>query len=78
MYASQPGFGALHVAGGVHVTLLPGIAVASTDENILQQLGADLTSQSRQRVGPAYEPRGRAARCGPHLQPQTALSEGPA
>jgi len=78
MYASQPGFGALHVAGGVHVTLLPSIAVASPDDNMLQHSGADLTSRSRQRVGPAYEPRGRAARCGPHLQPQTALSEGPA
>ena len=28
MYASQSGFGALHVADGVHVTLPPGTAVS--------------------------------------------------
>ncbi len=78
VHASQPGFGALHVADDVHVTILPGIAVGSTDDNMLQQLGADLTSRSRQRVGLGNEPRGRAARCGPHLQTQTALSGGPA
>lgn len=47
MYASQPGFGALHAAVDVRVTLLPRAAVASTDDNMLQQLGADLASQSR-------------------------------
>ncbi len=78
VFASQPVFGALHVAGGVHVTLLPGIAVGSTDDNMLQHLGADLTSRNKRRVGLGNEPRGRAARCGLHLQTQTALSGGPA
>ena len=75
---NSPCLAALYVVGGVHVTLLPGTAVGSTGDNRLQFLCADLTSQSRRRVGPENEPRGRAARCGLHLQTQTALSGGPA